>query len=72
MFYQAFQTRIFRLTIEAGFAVLIGVLIAFSGIGGMLSSSIFLLLYDLFLVVAGGFTLYSYIKKAPPFPNQKV
>lgn len=71
MFYQAVQTGIFRLYIESALAVLIGIIIAFLGIGDMFSSGIFFIIYGLILVFGGGCALYSYFKNAPPITNKE-
>lgn len=66
MLYQAYQTGITRLFIEAVLAVLIGATIAILGAGDMLSSGLFFVIYGLVIIFAGGCALRSYLQKAPP------
>jgi hypothetical protein len=65
MFFQAVQTSLFRLYLEATLAILMGAVVAVLGTGGMLNSGLYFLIYGLILIFAGGCALRNYFKKAP-------
>lgn len=71
MLFQAFQTGLYRLYIEAVLAILIGATIASMVPGGMLNSGLFFVIYGSVLVFAGGCALRSYFQKAPPALNHE-
>jgi len=70
MFFQAIQTSLFRLHLEATLAILLGAVVAIFGTGGMINSGIFFLIYGLILILAGGCALRNYLKTSPPISNQ--
>jgi hypothetical protein len=72
LLFQAYQTGLTRLYLEAGLAVLIGGVVAFSSISGMFSSGVFFLVYGLVMVFAGGCAYRQYLKNAPPINQQEV
>jgi hypothetical protein len=71
MLFQAFQTGLFRLYIEAVLAVLMGATIGSLAPDSMVSSGLFFIIYGLVMTLAGACALRSYFQKALPFNHQK-
>lgn len=69
--FQAYQTGLYRLYIEAALAVLIGVTIGSLVPESMLSSGLFFVIYGLVMMFAGGCALRSYFQKAPSINHQE-
>jgi hypothetical protein len=69
MLYQATQTGIYRLYIEASLAFLIGATISILGKSEPLGSGLFFVIYGLIMVFAGGCALRNYFRQAPPLSN---
>ena len=71
MLYQAIQTGIFRLFIEAALAILIGTLIAILGNSEPTGSGLFFIIYGPVMIFAGGCALWNYFKTTPPATNSE-
>ncbi|MFN2237622.1 MAG: hypothetical protein ACK2U1_25610 [Anaerolineales bacterium] len=71
MLYQAFQTSVFRLYVEAILAILIGIVIATLNISGIFSSGIFFISFGLILIIGGGCAFVYYLKKTTPIEKKE-
>ncbi|MFN2128861.1 MAG: hypothetical protein ACK2TU_13460 [Anaerolineales bacterium] len=71
MLYQAFQTSVFRLYVEAILAILIGIVIATLNISGLFSSGIFFISFGLILIIGGGCAFVYYLKKTTPIEKKE-
>jgi len=69
--FQAYQTGLYRLYIEAVLAILIGATLGSLFPDSMLSSGLFFVIYGLVMMFAGGCALRSYFQKAPHNHHQK-
>jgi len=69
--FQAYQTGLYRLYIEAVLAILIGTTLGSLVPDSMLSSGLFFVIYGLVMMFAGGCALRSYFQKAPLSHHQE-
>ena len=64
MLYQAVQTSVFRLYIESILAIVIGIVITFLEMDGMISSGFFFISFGLILMIGGGCAFVYYLKSS--------